>query len=537
MEARLCIGDQSLARLFKGSSMRGGGGSISSGTITNWLLTFEYIQRNPEHVDDEQYVVHRLEPKDDYYKYIAILLAPISEDVIKSWDSLSNKKLGDEAQKYGITIGIRNSEAIKTLRQRMKQMVERRAANIWNKTYDIVKEDKVDYRLTNVPELRRICKEKNIKNAHIKSKEELVKLLEETELNPLYTKEKKDYNDKTSKELKTLAKDRGLTCYNNLKKDELVKLHSDYDEDLELVGKDGEEEHKEEDDEVTVAEGAIEPVNNRFLKTFTFDGKQIRTAGTSMEPLFAVKDIAEILGLGNYRNVFSKIEDYMKGGVQKMDTPGGEQEMQVVNESGLYYMIMRSNKPNAKAFQKVVYSDIIPAIRKTGTYALENKYQFILENNRPLSQLLKSTDFDREAREIEHSYDWSKNSNCPVIYVAYIGCIENHGLIKVGFSDSKFDERLAKHISSESQYDQFRLLDTFEVSGKPIEDAMHNLLQVNRYPFKAQKEVYKTTSNIREFINTVEKLLDDNDYKLKYSRLLGSYNELERKFLELQLNK
>jgi hypothetical protein len=216
MEARLCIGDQSLARFFNGSSMRGGGGSISSATITNWLLTFEYIQQNPEHVDDEQYVVHRLEPKDDYYKYITLIQTPISEDVIKSWDSLSNKKLGDEAQKYGITIGIRNSEAIKTLRQRMKQMVERRTTNIWNKTYDIAEDGKVDYRLTNVPELRRICKEKNIKNAHIKSKEELVKLLEETELNPLYTEEKKDYNDKTSKELKTLAKDRGLTCYNKI---------------------------------------------------------------------------------------------------------------------------------------------------------------------------------------------------------------------------------------------------------------------------------------------------------------------------------
>jgi prophage antirepressor-like protein len=549
MEARLCIGDQSLARLFKGSSMRGGGGSISSGTITNWLLTFEYIQRNPEHVDDEQYVVHRLEPKDDYYKYIAILLAPISEDVIKSWDSLSNKKLGDEAEKYGITIGIRNSIAIKTLHQRMKQMVERRTTNIWNKTYDIVEDGKVDYRLTNVPELRRICKEKNIKNAHIKSKEELVKLLEETELNPLYTDVKKDYNDKTSKELKSLAKDRGLTHYNNLKKDELVKLHSDYDEDLKLIAKKEDDIENETVDDDTKegkpqenAEEAIEPVNNAFLKIFTFDGKQIRTAGTCTEPLFVVKDIAEILGLGNYRNVYSKMEDYMKG-VQKMDILYKtdniffQQEMQVVNESGLYYMIMRSNKPNAKAFQKVVYSDILPSIRKSGSYTLENKYQFILENNRPLSQLLNATDFDREAREIEHAYDWSKNSNCPLIYIAYIGCIKNHGLIKVGFSDSKFDERLSKHISSESQYDQFRLLDTFEVSGKPIEDAMHNLLQVNRYPFKAQKEVYKTTSNIRDFIHTVEKLLGDNDYKLKYSRLLGSYNELERKFLELQLNK
>jgi prophage antirepressor-like protein len=84
------------------------------------------------------------------------------------------------------------------------------------------------------------------------------------------------------------------------------------------------------------------------------------------------------------------MEDYMKG-VQKMDILYGtkkddvyktdtiffQQEMQVVNESGLYYMIMRSNKPNAKAFQNVVYNDILPSIRKTGSYTLENKYKFI----------------------------------------------------------------------------------------------------------------------------------------------------------------
>lgn len=51
---------------------------------------------------------------------------------------------------------------------------------------------------------------------------------------------------------------------------------------------------------------------------FSFDGKQIRTTGTYEEPLFVVKDIAEILDLVNYRTVYSKMEDYMKG-VQKMD--------------------------------------------------------------------------------------------------------------------------------------------------------------------------------------------------------------------------
>ena len=530
IEARLCIGEQSLARLFNGSSMRGGGGSISAGTLNNWLTTFEYIQQNPNHVDNEQYVVHRLEPKDDYYQYITIIQTPISDEIVKSWESLSNKKLGDEAQKYGITMGIRNCQAIKALPEKMKQMVERRRTSIWNKHFEMIEDDnKVDYRLTNVPELRRICKERDIKNAHIKSKEELVELLEKTEVNPLYTEGKKDYKDNTTKELKTLAKERGLTTYNNLKKDELVKLHGDFDEDLNFISTDG--EHKEEED---IKEGVIEPVNG-FLKTFTFDGKQIRTIGTFEYPWFLVKDICDVLELTKIDSSIRNIPEKWKG-AHTLSTPGGKQTMSIINEAGVYKLIMRSNKPNAEKFQEFVCEEVLPSIRKTGSYTLENKYKFILENNRPLSQLLNSNNFDKEAKEIESSYDWSKNSNCPLLYVAYIGSVENNGLIKVGFSDSKFDERLSKHISTESQYDQFRILDTFEVSGKPIEDALHNLLQVYRYPFKVQKEVYKTSSSLIDFINIVRKLLEDNDYKLKYNKLLERYHELEKENLELRLS-
>ena len=535
IEAQNCIGDQSLARLFNGSSMRGGGGSISASTINNWIATFEFIINNPEHIDSEQYVSHRLEPKKEYNEYVELIKTPISDEIVQSWKILPNTKLGDEAQKYGITLGIRNSKAVKNLLERMLKMVERRKTNIWNKNYENeTKNETIDYRFTNVPELRRICKEKNIKHAHLHSKEELIKVLEETDLNPIYDKNKREYKDFTVKELKSLAKDRELTRYNNLQKDELVTLHVEFDKDIKYLEENKEKEKMEGDNKEKTEGDDENKVKNNFLKIFSFDGKQIRTVGTCKEPLFVVKDIAEILELDNYRNVISKMEDYMKG-VQKLDTIKGLQEMQVINESGLYYMLMRSNKPNAKLFQKVVYQDILPSIRKTGSFTLENKYKFILENNRPVSQLLNLNNFDKEAKEIESHYDWSKNSNCPLIYIAYIGSVENNGLIKIGFSDSKFDERITKHISSESQYDQFRILETFEVSGKPIEDVIHNLLQTYRFRFKVQKEVYKTSSSLMDFVNIVKRLLEDNDYKLKYNKQVEIYNELEKKYLELQL--
>ena len=206
IEGKNCIGDQSMARMFCGNSMRGGGGSISAGTMNNWIMTFEFIQNNPNHVDNEQYVAHRLEPKSEYNEYIKIIKTPINYEIIDSWKNLSYAKLGDEAQKYGMTLGIRNKIAVRTLLERMLKMVERRRENIWNQNYENINlEEEFDYRFTNVPELRRICKERNIKNASIKSKDELIKILKETECNPVYKEDKKVYKDMNVKELKTLA--------------------------------------------------------------------------------------------------------------------------------------------------------------------------------------------------------------------------------------------------------------------------------------------------------------------------------------------
>jgi len=527
INSKLSINTTNLARMFIGKSSRGG---VSADIIETWINTFEYVLEHPNEDDHDQYTARKIEPTKAYYDYITLIKTPIPDEIIKSWDDLSPKKLGIEVKKYGYTIGIANNTSLKTLRQRVEDMITLRRNTLWNKKEEIIESKKdIDYRYMNMPTLRSICKERNLQNAHIKTKDTLIKLLEN---NPnIIVKETKDdenntvdYSKMTTKELKTLAKERGLTHYNNLKKDELVKLHEEFDEDIEFI---------EEDKEANDNKESIEEISE-FLKVFTFDGKQIRTTGTFDSPWFVVKDICDILELTQVNKAILNIPDKWKG-EKVIPTLGGPQNMSTINEAGVYKLIMRSNKPNAEKFQEFVCEDVLPSIRKTGSFTLENKYKFILENNRPLSQLLNSNNFDKEAKEIENIYDWSKNSNCPIIYIAYIGTVDNIALIKIGFSDSKFDERLSKHVSSESQYEQFRILNTFEVSGKPIEDVIHGLLQNHRYPFKAQKEIYKTSSSLKDFLNTVQKLLEDNDYKLKYNKLLEKNNELEKKNLELQL--
>lgn len=87
------------------------------------------------------------------------------------------------------------------------------------------------------------------------------------------------------------------------------------------------------------------------------------------EPWFVAKDVCEILELGNPRSSVALLDDDEKG-VHTMDTLGGPQAMVIISESGLYALIFRSRKPEAKAFSRWVRQEILPSIRKTGAYGL-----------------------------------------------------------------------------------------------------------------------------------------------------------------------
>ena len=95
---------------------------------------------------------------------------------------------------------------------------------------------------------------------------------------------------------------------------------------------------------------------------------EIRTVEISGEPWFVGKDVAEILGYSNPRKAISDHIDADDRGVTKCDTLGGSQELTIINESGLYSLILSSKLPNAKAFKKWVTSEVLPSIRKHGGY-------------------------------------------------------------------------------------------------------------------------------------------------------------------------
>lgn len=99
---------------------------------------------------------------------------------------------------------------------------------------------------------------------------------------------------------------------------------------------------------------------------------QVRTMLINNEPYFVGKDVASILGYKEPRSAVSKKVDEEDRGVSKIATPSGTQEMTVINESGLYSLILSSKLPSAKKFKRWVTSEVLPTIRKSGTYAIAN---------------------------------------------------------------------------------------------------------------------------------------------------------------------
>lgn len=100
----------------------------------------------------------------------------------------------------------------------------------------------------------------------------------------------------------------------------------------------------------------------------------VRTMEINGEPYFVGKDVAEILGYSKARNAIANhVDDDDKKVAPIQGDLGGIQEMTVINESGLYSLILSSKLPNAKRFKRWVTSEILPTIRKTGSYSIQSK--------------------------------------------------------------------------------------------------------------------------------------------------------------------
>jgi prophage antirepressor-like protein len=99
---------------------------------------------------------------------------------------------------------------------------------------------------------------------------------------------------------------------------------------------------------------------------------KVRVVKISDQPWFVGNDVASILGYTNPRDAIRKHVYDEDRGVASCDTPGGKQKMSVINESGLYSLVLLSKLPQAKSFRRWVTSEVLPSIRKHGAYATED---------------------------------------------------------------------------------------------------------------------------------------------------------------------
>lgn len=106
------------------------------------------------------------------------------------------------------------------------------------------------------------------------------------------------------------------------------------------------------------------------LEAFRFDGTQVRVVMFAGQPWFVLADLCAVLRITNARNVAARLDDDMKG-VRPVDTPGGAQNLTVVSEAGMYEVVIRSDKPEAARFRRWITSDVLPQIRRTGSYVAQ----------------------------------------------------------------------------------------------------------------------------------------------------------------------
>lgn len=132
---------------------------------------------------------------------------------------------------------------------------------------------------------------------------------------------------------------------------------------------------------------------------------EIRTAGTSEEPLFCLADVCRAIGIKDVPRCASRLEDDMRQTHPIIDSLGRTQQATFVTESGLYDVIIRSDSESAKPFRKWVTSEVLPSIRKTGGYIAAKAEESVCQNKYGTIPNYSNYIFDRDGNVYSLNYN------------------------------------------------------------------------------------------------------------------------------------
>lgn len=137
------------------------------------------------------------------------------------------------------------------------------------------------------------------------------------------------------------------------------------------------------------------------LQNFNFEGNEVRTVLINDEPYFVGKDIADVLGYSNSRKaLIDHVDEEDKNTVTIRDGNKGNPNQVVINESGMYSLVLSSKLPNAKKFKHWVTNEVLPSIRKHGAYLTDEKIEEALLNPDTIISLATQLKNEREGRLI-----------------------------------------------------------------------------------------------------------------------------------------
>lgn len=133
--------------------------------------------------------------------------------------------------------------------------------------------------------------------------------------------------------------------------------------------------------------------------TFPATGQPVRTVDIDGEPWFVGKDACDVVGISKYRDALAQLDADERVSAS-VDTPGGRQTMTLVNESGVYALMLISRSPQVKPFRRWVTAEVIPSIRRTGSYAIAPPAPALPDISTPQGVLALTQQFVRVAEQL-----------------------------------------------------------------------------------------------------------------------------------------
>lgn len=136
------------------------------------------------------------------------------------------------------------------------------------------------------------------------------------------------------------------------------------------------------------------------IQIFNYQNNEVRTVEMNGEPWFVLKDVCEVLGISHITDTAKRMDEDEVGQTEVTDSMGRKQSTYIINESGLYNVILRSDKPEAKPFRKWVTSEVLPSIRKHGAYMTPETLQAAILNPDTLIQLCQQIKAEQDKNAV-----------------------------------------------------------------------------------------------------------------------------------------